>query len=346
VNVIERTTRRVDGFQQRHTVLAFPFAVVKKFGDDQAGMYASLIAYYGFFSLFPLLMVFTTVLGFVLQGNEEAQQTILDSALAQFPVIGDQISKNVHSITGSGLTLVVGVLLTLWGGLGVMNAMQTGMNRVWDVPLRDRPNFWKSRVRALIMLVLLGTAAVASAIIAGISAAGASAGLTVTGGYALSLALNLGVFLLSFRILTARKLSWGDVFPGACVAAVAWLLLQILGGYIVGHQLQSASQVYGVFAIVIGLLAWMALGAQVTLYAAEVNVVRKERLWPRSLVQPPLSEADQKAYRRAAIQEERRPEESVKVRFDEESPAEAEHADRSERERVRDVEERDASAGS
>src|SRR3954451_4499701 len=344
MNVIERTMRRVDGFQQRHTVVAFPFAVVKKFGDDQAGMYASLIAYYGFFSLFPLLMVFTTVLGFVLQGNEQAQQKILDSALAQFPVIGDQISQNIHSLTGSGVTLVVGILLTLWGGLGVMNAMQTGMNRVWDVPLRDRPNFWKSRIRALLMLLLLGSAAVASAVVAGVTAAAAGAGLVVTGGYLLSLALNLGVFLLSFRILTARKLSWGDVFPGACVAAVAWLLLQILGGYIVGHQLQSASEVYGVFAIVIGLLAWMALGAQVTLYAAEVNVVRKERLWPRSLVQPPLSKGYQRTYRRAAIQEERRPEESVKVQFDHESEDQAAHEDHKERERVRDVEEQDASA--
>src|SRR5436190_12510858 len=189
MNAIERTMRRVDGFQQRHAVVAFPFAVVKKFGDDQAGMYASLIAYYGFFSLFPLLMVFTTVLGFVLEGNESAQQKILDSALAQFPVIGDQISNNIHSINGSGVTLLVGLVLTLWGGLGVMNAMQTGMNRVWDVPLRDRPNFWKSRIRALLMLVLLGTAAVASAIIAGIAGAGASAGWTLTGFYALSLGL-------------------------------------------------------------------------------------------------------------------------------------------------------------
>ena len=131
------------------------------------------------------------------------------------------------------------------------------------------------------------------------------------------------MFLVAFRILTVRKLSWGDVFPGACVAAVAWLLLQVLGGYIVGHQLQSASEVYGVFAVVIGLLAWMALGGQMTLFAAEVNVVRKERLWPRSLFRPPLTEADEQAYRRAAIQEERLPEESVKVQFDHESEEQA-----------------------
>ncbi|HEX9374687.1 MAG TPA: YihY/virulence factor BrkB family protein [Actinomycetota bacterium] len=338
MNPVERAIRAVDGFQQRHTVLAFPFAVVKKFGDDEAGHLAALLAYYGFFSLFPLLLVMVTVLGFVLQGNSDLQDSVLHSALAQFPVIGDQIRSNVHSLSGSGLSLAVGIAGTLWGGLGVMNAMQAAMNRVWDVRKRDRPNFWKSKIRALMMLALLGVAAVASAVVAGIVSAGGHSPFTVAGGVVLSLALNLGVFLLAFRILTARNLTWGDVLPGAAVAAVAWVVLQTAGGYIVGHQLKSASQVYGLFALVIGLLAWMYLGAQVTLYAAEVNVVRKERLWPRSLVQPPLSRGDKDTYRRAAIAEERRPEESVSVRFDDEVDGEAHEADGRQRERIQDVE--------
>jgi YihY family inner membrane protein len=338
MNAIERNLRRIDAFQQRHPALAFPFAVVKKFGDDQAGNLAALVAYYGFFSLFPLLLVFVTVLGFVLHGNTDLEKSILDSALAQFPIIGDQIKKNVHSISGSGVALAVGILGTLWGGLGVMQAMQNAMNRVWDVPLRERPNFWKSRIRALLMLVLLGAASIASAAMAGFVAAGGGSLFTAIGGYAMSFALNLGVFMLSFRILTARRLSWGDVFPGAVIAAAGWLVLQAVGGYVVGHQLKSASQVYGLFALVIGLLTWMYLGAQLTLYAAEVNVVRRERLWPRSLVQPPLSEADRRAYRRAAIAGVRRPEEDVKVRFDDETVGESHMEDRRERERIEDVE--------
>ena len=342
MNVIDRAVRRVDAFQRRHVVLGFPFAVVKKFGDDQAGNLAALVAYYGFFSLFPLLLVFVTILGLVLQDNLDLQQKILHSTLAQFPIIGDEIEKNLGALHGDGLTLLVAVLVTLWAGLGVMNAMQNAMNKIWDVPRRDRPNFVKTRIRALLMLVLLGTASVVSAVNAGLTAAASGGTLGLTFGLALSLVLNLGVFLVAFRILTARKLSWGDVFPGAALAAVAWLLLQMLGGLIVGNQLKSASQIYGLFAIVIGLLAWMALGATITLYAAEVNVVRKERLWPRSLVQPPLSEADMRSYRRAAIAQERRPEESVDVRFAGESEAEAESADLAERERIRDVVERDA----
>jgi YihY family inner membrane protein len=343
VNVVQGVVRWADRFQQRHSVVGFPFAVVKKYGDDQAGNLAALIAYYGFFSLFPLMLVFVTILGLALKDNPTLQDKILHSALAQFPIIGDQIENNVHSLQGSGLTLLIAILVTLWAGLGVMNAMQTAMNVVWDVPRRDRPNFIKGRVRALLMLVLLGTASIAAAVVAGITAAAANSTVSFVLGLALSFALNLGVFLLAFKILTARKLSWGDVLPGAVLAAVAWLALQLLGGYIVGHQLKSASQVYGLFAVVIGLLAWMALGATVTLYAAEVNVVRKERLWPRSLVQPPLTEADRAAYRRAAIATERRPEQTIAVRFEEETDHESEQADQSERGRIRDVEERGAS---
>ncbi len=342
MNAFKRIAAWIDGFQRRHSLFGFPYAVVKKYGDDQSGNLAALIAYYGFFSLFPLLLVFVTILGLVLKDNPTLQAKILDSALAQFPIIGDQIENNIHSLQGSGLTLLIGVLVTLWAGLGVMNAMQTAMNVVWDVPRRDRPNFLKGRLRALLMLGLLGTASIAAAVVAGVTAAAANSTVSFVLGLVLSFALNFGVFLLAFRILTARKLSWGDVLPGAVVAAVAWLALQLLGGYIVGHQLKSASQVYGLFAMVIGLLAWMALGATVTLYAAEINVVRKERLWPRGLIRPPLTDADRAAYRRAAIAAERLPEQSVAVRFEQESDEQATQADRSERERIRDVEERGA----
>ena len=257
---------------------------------------------------------------------------------------GTRSADNVHSLTGSGLTLLVGILLTLWGGLGVMNAMQTGMNRVWDVPLRDRPNFWKSRIRALLMLVLLGSAAVASAIIAGVTAAAASAGLVVTGGYLLSLALNLGVFLVSFRILSARKLSWGDVFPGACVAAVAGCCCRSWAATSSATSSSRRARSTACSPSSSGCSpGWPSVGR----YALRGggNVVRKERLWPRSLFRPPLSEADERTYRRAAIQEERLPEESVKVQFDHESEEQAEHEDRKERSRTRDVEEKDASSG-
>lgn len=304
--------RKVDAFQKRHAVLAFPFAVVRKFGDDQAGNLAALIAYYGFFSLFPLLLVLVTVLGMILRTNPDLQTRILDSALANFPVIGTEISRNVHALEGSGATLAVGIALTLWAGLGVVKATQTAMNSVWNVPFRHRPNFLMSTLRGLIMLGVLGVMTLVSAA-AGTIGGGSGQWWLVILGLAVSLIVNLFLFLLAFRILTSESLTWGDVLPGAAAGSVAWTILQALGGYYVSRQLQGASEVYGTFAMVIGLLAWIFIGAQLTLLAAEVNVVRKRHLWPRSLVQPPFTDADIEALTRYAKQEGRRPEERIDV---------------------------------
>jgi inner membrane protein YhjD len=312
----ERLLRRADKQHQQRAWIAFPYAVMKKFGDDQAGNLAALIAYYGFLSLFPLMLVLVTLLGLLLENNPELQDTIRTSALANFPVLGEQISDNVHSLRGSGLALGIGLALSLWAGLGVMKVLQTAMNTVWNVPYRHRPNFWVSLLRAIIMLLVLGVITIASAA-AGSVGGGSDNLLLGFTGIAMSVVLNLVLFLLAFRILTTEDVTWGDVFPGALIAAVAWSALQAVGGYIVSHQLQGASDTYGTFAIVIGLLAWIYLGAQMTLVAAEVNVVRKRRLWPRAIVQPPLTEADERALRSYAKQEERRPEEDVNVRIDE-----------------------------
>jgi YihY family inner membrane protein len=309
---VKQFLRAVDAFQKRHAAIAFPFAVFKKFGDDQAGNLAALIAYYGFFSLFPLLLVLVTVLGMVLRNNPDLQTRILDSALANFPVIGTEISRNVHALEGSGVTLALGIALTLWSGLGVIKATQAAMNTVWNVPFQHRPNFLKSTLRALIMLGVLGVLTLASAA-AGSIGGGSDQWWLVILGVAVSLVTNLFLFLLAFRILTSENLTWGDVLPGAAVGSVAWSTLQALGGYYVTHQLQGASEVYGTFAMVIGLLAWIFIGAQLTLLAAEVNVVRKRHLWPRSLVQPPFTDADVQAMTNYAKQEDRRPEERIDV---------------------------------
>src|SRR5207249_10268758 len=125
--------------------------------------------------------------------------------------------------------------------------------------------------------------------------------------------LDLAVFLLAFKILTVERLTWRDVPPGAIVAGGAWEVLQLSGAYIVGHQIASASQTYGVFALVIVMLSWLYLGAQVTLYAAEINVVRVKKLWPRGLRRPPTP-ADEINLRREARQEERVNGERVDVR--------------------------------
>ena len=100
---IERVVRRIDARQQRTPFLAFPFAVVKKFGDDRAGGLAALMAYYGFVALFPLLLLLVTLLGLALRGNESLQRRVLQSALSDFPIIGDQLRTNIHSLRLSGV---------------------------------------------------------------------------------------------------------------------------------------------------------------------------------------------------------------------------------------------------
>jgi len=309
---VSEILRAVDAFQKRHAAIAFPFAVFKKFGDDQAGNLAAVIAYYGFFSLFPLLLVLVTVLSMILRTNPDLQTRILDSALANFPVIGTEISRNVHALEGSGVTLALGIALTLWAGLGVVKATQTALNSVWNVPFQRRPNFLKSTLRGLIMLGVLGLMTLVSAA-AGTIGGGSGQWWLVILGLAISLIVNLFLFLLAFRILTSENLTWGDVLPGAAAGSVAWTILQALGGFYVSRQLQGASDVYGTFAVVIGLLAWIYIGAQLTLLVAEVNVVRKRHLWPRSLVQPPFTDADIEALTRYAKQESRRPEERIDV---------------------------------
>jgi YihY family inner membrane protein len=294
---VQRYLHAVDEFQQRRRFVAFPFAVVKKFGDDQGGNLAALLAYYGFLSLFPLLLVLFTVLGFVLHGHPGLQHDLRTSALADFPIIGDQISSNVTSVRGSGIGLVIGIVGTFWGGLGIANAAQNAMNRVWDVPITARPGFFARIGRSVTLLATIGIGILATTLLSGVGSAAGGLGIGVRLlAFVVSIALNVGLFLVAFRVMTARDIAWRDFVPGAVVAAVGWEILQVLGGLYVSHTLKGMTQTYGLFAIVLGLLAWIFLQAQLIVYAAEINVVRLHHLWPRSFAPPPLTNADRRAY--------------------------------------------------
>jgi YihY family inner membrane protein len=309
--------RRADRVQRERTALAIALATIKKFGEDRAGQLAALIAYYGFFSLFPLMLAFVTILGLVLEEDSSLRQQLVDSALAQFPIIGDQIKQNIGSLQGSGLALALGVGGALWAGLGGIKAAQNAMDQVWDVPVKRQPSFPVAILRAVIMLVTLGVFVLLAGFLGGIAAGTEDAPVALRViGIAGTVVLNVLVFLVAFRVLTVEDVSWGDVWPGAMLAAVLWTILQLLGGYIIGHRLESATQTYGFFAVVIGLLSWLYLGAQVTLLGAELNVVRARRLWPRALDPQDMTPADRRALRELAKVEERREDQVVDVRFE------------------------------
>ena len=203
MNPLDKAVRRVDGFQQSRPPFAFVFAVVKKFGDDHAGNLAALVAYYGFFSLFPLLMAAVTVLGMFTAHNPSLRTTVVNSALRNFPIIGSQVSRNVHALNGGGLTLAIAIVLTLWSGLGVIKAFETAMNTVWNVPYGERPNFMWSTLRAVAMLAVLGAITILSSLVAGVGAGSDSPWLASVG-ILVSLALNVLLFLFAFRYPDGR----------------------------------------------------------------------------------------------------------------------------------------------
>ncbi len=305
----------LDRKQQTRPRVSFLAAVIKKFGDDQGGQLAALITYYAFVSLFPLLLVFVTVLGFILQGDPSEQQKILKGTLGQFPLISDYLK--LHAIEGSTVALTVGVVGSLLAGMGFTGATQMAFNRIWSVPFKHRPDFLRSRLRGLGLLAVLGTISIISTVAAGFVGTSDHSAPAVIGGVLVALVANLALFMAAFKLLTAVDLHWRELLPGVITASILWELLHILGGYYVDHALKRTSPLYGFFAVVLGLLAWLYLGAQLTMISAEVNVVKARRLWPRSFFSNPLLEADRRALTHSAETEERIHEENVEVTFDE-----------------------------
>lgn len=307
--------RAFDSYQQRHRWLAIPLAVVRKFSNDQGGSLAALVAYFAFFSLFPLILVFVTILGFVLQGDTSAQHAVENSALSQFPIVGNQLHQ-VGGLHGSVVALVLGLVTSLLAGLGVTQAAQNAFDRVWAVPFKDRPNFIQARLRGLALLVSLGLLFVVATGASGVVSGGLGHGALVkVVGILVSLLLNFVLFFAAFRLMTAKDVPTRDLRTGVIVAGILWEILQVIGGYYIGHVLKHSKSTYGTFAVVIALLVWLHLGAQMTLYSAEVNVVLSRKLWPRSLFGPPTAPADEETLTALAKVEERSPEQQVEVEF-------------------------------
>jgi membrane protein len=244
---------------------------IEGFRRHRSGRNAALIAHYGFLSVFPLLLVFTTVLGFVLQSHEKLRKDIIKSALKQLPIIGQQIATDPSKLHGDAVVLIIGLLLSLWSGMKAFVAVHGALDDIDEEPLNDRSNFVTTRLRALLGMGYIGGAQVGAAILAGL--------VTVTGVRAISvvlliigtIAINAGALALSYRWLRTKWPSWRSVAPGAIVGGVLFATLQLVGVAIVGRSIAKASPVYGTFASVIGLLTWLMLHAFIALGGAELN---------------------------------------------------------------------------
>lgn len=284
---VKAPLRRFDAYQQTKPALALPLGIVKKFGDDEGGGMVSLIAYRAFFSLFPLLLLLTTVLGYVLAGNEELRDEVVNGTLAQFPIIGDQLRGG--ELHGSGVALAIGIVGSVLAGISVILETENVFNRCWGVPKHAERGFLGSRLRAIALLVVLGGLAVVSTVVSGLASGGADflgAGGKASG-LGIATLLNLFVFGAVFRLLTTDTVESRALIPGVVVATVGWEILQVVGGWYISHEVKNASAVYGTFALVIGLLAWIHLGATFVVLGAETNVVRSRKLWPRAIFADP-----------------------------------------------------------
>jgi len=318
-------TERADAFQRRHPVAGFPIGVVYKFGEDQGPYLAALITYYGFLSFFPLLLLLTSVLGFVLDGRPQLQQRILDSTLSQFPVIGDELS-NPQGLQGSVGAIIVGGLVALYGALGFAQAIQNTIHVTWSVPRNHRPNPIRARLRSLRLIALVAIAVVATTILSGTGSTamtfGADLGNWSTfAAIVVSILVNGAVFVVMFGIFSPDTVRRRDVVPGAIVAAVIWQLLQFFGAVFVGNVVKDSGAAYGVFALVLGLLAWIFLAAVGVVIGSEINVVRAKRLYPRALLTPftdnvDLTDADRRAYLEAVNSQQFKGFQSVTVHYE------------------------------
>ena len=312
----ERIARRVDAFQQSHGPIAFVFAVNKKGGDDNAGALVAQLAFVGFISVFPLLLLALTLLQ-VLAGSYPGFHHALDrSIVAQMPILGSQLVGHVAPLHKSNIVgFAVGVAGLAWGATGLSGAGMYTMAQIWSVPGADRPDFVHRLGRTGVFLVLLAVDVGATGFLAGFGAFGSHRILVGVASEAGSVLVNIAAYLGAFRVLTPRSVRSRQLLYGAIAGGIAWTILQGVGGYLVARDLRHDTALYGFFAYVLGLVAWIYLAARVFVLSAELNVVAAHRLWPRSIVTPPLTRADRQAIALQATASRRRAEEIVEVRW-------------------------------
>jgi membrane protein len=273
---------RLDTFQQRHRAVALPVATYKRFGEHGGGRLASTVSYWSFFSIFPLMLVFVTVLNIVLQDRPDTRQQLLDGALGQVPLIASELSAT-KPIGGSATTVIIGLITAIWSGMAAASALQTSLYDIADVPERERPNGVSKRLRTFAFLVVLA-AGISVSTLATNAAAFFNSGIGLAvAGIVIALVVNVGIFLFAFGVMTTTHQDWRAMLPGAVAASVAVVVLLRLGSFIVGRYITGASDTYGTFAVVIALLSWFYLVSRIILLGAELNGVLAHDLWPRSL---------------------------------------------------------------
>jgi uncharacterized BrkB/YihY/UPF0761 family membrane protein len=313
---VQRVLATSDHWQQRTRPVGLAYAVVKKFGDDQANQYVVALGWYGFVAIFPLLLVVITIFGFI--GAPSLGHQIV-STLHEFPVVGSQFnpehsSKSLH---GSGLGLAIGLVGLIYGAQGVTQTVQQAMANVWNVPHIKTPAFVPRLLRSLIALVIIGGAfvlnAAAGTLVTNSSVSAVVRCLALVG----MLVLNGLSYFTVFRVATPIRVGRRDLLPGAVLASLGFTLLITVGSGLVQHQLKNSSATYGQFGLVIGLVGFLFLLAKISLYSAELNPVVARHLWPRGMQSNAPTEADNRVLSDITHQSQRREDQCIGVGFGE-----------------------------
>jgi membrane protein len=290
---MNRLLERLDDLQRRHKWLALPLAVFKRFGEHGGGSLATTISYWSFFSIFPLLLAFVTILNLVLEDHPQRRQQLVDGALGQVPVIGTELADAQAALGGSWATVLFGIVVAVWTGMAAANTTQTALEEIWDIPPFERPNIAVRRLRSVAFLVLLAVGISLSTLAVSSPAFVELGPLSGVAAVAVTFAIDAAVLLATFMLFVSDRHTVRDLLPGVLTAATALVALQTLGSIIVRHYIAGASDTYGTFAVVIALLSWFFLVSRVVLLGAELDAVLVHRLSPRSLVSSaPVTEGD------------------------------------------------------
>jgi YihY family inner membrane protein len=306
--------QKVDDVQQRREPVAVAVATFKKFSEDRSGNLAAMIAFWGFFSVFPLFIVMVTILAWFLPASDKA--SVLGHVAKMLPLLDP---STVSGLSGSWWVLILGLLTSLWSGLGVVRTAQFAFDSVWEVPYHERPGLVQQTLRSLWVLATIGAGLVLTTLVSGLVVSSANGihlgGLGRIGGYVLAAALDVAIFVAAFRLLTQRAESIRDVLPGALLSGVAFFILQELSALIVSHYLKNAQSTYGHFATVITILWWFYIQSMITLLGAQLNVVLKYRFYPRSLADAPSTSADRRVLEAYASERTYHPDQEVASRI-------------------------------
>ncbi|MEO9324044.1 YihY/virulence factor BrkB family protein [Nocardioides sp. C4-1] len=316
---------KADRTQRRFSVLGFPLAVIYKFFDDQGNYLAAAITYYAFVAIFPLLLLASSIFGFILQGNPELQEQVLNSALSQFPIVGQELGRP-QGLQGSAGAVIGGALAATYGALGLGQAIQNLMATAWAIPRNSRPNPFLLRLKSLLLLMFAGMAVIAVSVISALGSNtevfGQGVNTTIKLAIQAATVLVVGLVLtVLMRFASARSHRITRAAPGAFTVALLWQLLQYLGTIYVTKVLTGAAALNQTFGFVLGLVGLIYIAAVMSIIGVEVNVVLARRLWPRALLTPftdavDLTEADRRAYAMYAQMQRHKGFETVVVRFD------------------------------